>query len=343
MTRSTRPETAEVAGPSRPASRIWGILIGYGIALASLIWVFHDVAWAGLFANLPAMNWWWVALGIVLDIASYCAQGWRWSLLLRARGRFSPFEAAEAIYCGLYVNEILPMRVGELVRTYLAARRLKTPMAAVVSSIMVERFFDAVWLAVAIGTTILLVPLPGYIVKAEELLAGLVFAATALFVYLVLRREREAPARPESARITRKLERFLAQVGSGIRSIGLSRWFYAAFAVSSLVLTAQMFAFWSVMRGYGLTLSFWHGAVVLLIVHLGTLLPGAPSNLGTYQFFTVVGLMQFGVDKTLASGFSMVVFLLLTIPLWALGFLAFGRSGLMLRQVRSQLGTAASP
>jgi glycosyltransferase 2 family protein len=95
------------------------------------------------------------------------------------------------------------------------------------------------------------------------------------------------------------------------------------------------------MRGYGLDLSVWHGFAVVLIVHVGTMLPGAPSNLGTYQFFTVVGLTQFGVDKTLAGGFSMVVFLILTIPLWALGFVAFGRSGLIWHQIRTQMGIDA--
>jgi uncharacterized protein (TIRG00374 family) len=335
MEEVAKPEAEAAARPIRSALKTRGAWIGYIIALGCLIWVFHDVEWASLFANLPTMNWWWVALAVVSDIASYFFQGWRWSLLLRSRGRFSALNATQAIYCGLYVNEILPMRAGEVVRTYLAARWLRTGVTVIVSSIMVERFLDAVWLAFAVGTTILLVPLPRYILDAEELLAGLVFAATALFVYLVLRRKRKVPEELESARKPNRLRRILAQLAGGIRDIGLSRQLYASFAASSLVLILQILAFWLVMCGYGLQLSFWHGAAVVLIVHLGTLLPGAPSNIGTYQFFTVLGLTQFGVDKTLATGFSMVVFLILTIPLWILGFIAFGRAGMILQQILS--------
>jgi hypothetical protein len=66
--------------------------------------------------------------------------------------------------------------------------------------------------------------------------------------------------------------------------------------------------------------------------------PGAPSNVGTYQFFTVLGLLLFGVDKTVAGGFSVVVFLILTIPLWIIGLFAFGGAGLDLRTVRREAG-----
>ncbi|MFH1573645.1 MAG: lysylphosphatidylglycerol synthase transmembrane domain-containing protein [Acidobacteriota bacterium] len=332
------PVAGEVSGSARRAPKVGSALLGYGIALGCLIWVFHDVRWAALFSNLTAMNWWWVALAIVLDVAGYISQGWRWSLLLRALGRFSTLDAAQAIYSGLFVNEVLPLRVGEVLRGYLAARRLQTGIPAIVSSMMVERFFDAVWLALAVGATILLVPLPHYMLEAEEFLAGLVFAATALFVYLVLRPEKATGENLETAGIAGRLRRMLAQLGGGIRDIGRSGQLYAGFAVSSLVLICQILAYWLVMRGYGMRLSFWHGAAVLLIVHLGTLIPGAPSNIGTYQFFSVLGLTQFGIDKTLAGGFSVVVFLVLTIPLWAIGVIAFGRSGMTLQQIRRHPG-----
>jgi uncharacterized protein (TIRG00374 family) len=341
MARDGAPVTSVAPAPLRGAPKAGSALLGYGIALACLVWVFHDVRWSALFSNLAVMNWWWVALAVALDVASYLSQGWRWSLLLRSRGRFSTLDAAEAIYSGLFVNEILPMRVGEVLRGYLAARRLRTTIPAVVSSMMVERFFDAVWLALAVGATILLVPLPHYMLQAEELLAGMVFVATALFVYLVLRGEAPASGNFEATGIAGRLRRLLVQLGGGIRDIGRSGQLYAAFAASSLVLVFQILAFWLVMWGYGLHLSFWHGAAVLLIVHLGTLVPGAPSNVGTYQFFTVLGLTQFGIDKTLAGGFSVVVFLILTIPLWVLGVIAFGRSGMTLQHLRMQAGMAA--
>jgi hypothetical protein len=72
-------------------------------------------------------------------------------------------------------------------------------------------------------------------------------------------------------------------------------------------------------------------------VHLGTAIPGAPANAGSYPFFPVVGLTLFGVEKTRAAGFSVVVFVLLTVPLWVIGFFAIGRSGITVFAIRNQV------
>ncbi|MEN6533183.1 MAG: lysylphosphatidylglycerol synthase domain-containing protein, partial [Bryobacteraceae bacterium] len=122
---------------------------------------------------------------------------------------------------------------------------------------------------------------------------------------------------------------------------GSARSFYGAAALSSLLLALQVLSFWLVMRAYGMPLSIWHGAAVFLIVHLGTMVPNAPSNVGTYQFFTVLGLMLFDVDKTVAAGFSVAVFLILTIPLWVIGLFALGQTGLTLRMVREEVAKIA--
>jgi hypothetical protein len=89
---------------------------------------------------------------------------------------------------------------------------------------------------------------------------------------------------------------------------------WLAFALSLAFLMAQMLAFWLVLRGYGLNVSIWTSATVLMIVHLGTAVPNAPANVGTYQFFCVLALTLFGVEKTAATAFSVIAFVILTIP-----------------------------
>jgi glycosyltransferase 2 family protein len=73
---------------------------------------------------------------------------------------------------------------------------------------------------------------------------------------------------------------------------------------------------------------------VFLIVRLGTAIPNAPANVGTFQFFVVAGLTFFGLDKTAAAAFSIAVFLVLTIPLWLIGSIALSRTGLTLQNIR---------
>ena len=119
--------------------------------------------------------------------------------------------------------------------------------------------------------------------------------------------------------------------------------FATAALVSAGVLACQALAFWLVMVACGLRLSLWAGAITLLIVHLGTALPNAPGNVGSYQFFCIVGLSLFGIGKAEATAFSLVVFVVLTVPLWALGFFALRNSGLTLDQARREARTWLRP
>ena len=94
---------------------------------------------------------------------------------------------------------------------------------------------------------------------------------------------------------------------------------------------------WVLLLGYGFGLSPWAGLAIFLIVHLGTALPNAPGNIGTYQLLCVLALQLFGIAKAPAAGFSVAAFVILTAPLWGLGALALARSGASLATIRRDL------
>lgn len=118
--------------------------------------------------------------------------------------------------------------------------------------------------------------------------------------------------------------------------------FVLAGATLGAMLACQALAVWFMMLAYGMNLPIAAGGVVLLIVRLGTMIPNAPANIGSFQFFTVVALGMFGVEETLAAAFSIADFVVLTVPLWLLGLVALTKSGLTIASLRkevSRLGT----
>lgn len=311
---------------------------GWVVAGACLIWLLHDVHPRAILASAGRLSWTWVAGGIAFDILSYLAQGWRWELLLRPRGRLSVWRTTQAIYAGLFTNEVVPMRAGELVRMGLAARWLNTSARAVFASLLLERLMDGFWLAAAAGTAALFVPLPNSMRIATGVLGIVVLLGFGFFEWI----SRRPAGTPHTGRF-RAVLRWLQPMQESIRDAGLSRDFRTALLASGLVLLGQILAFWSIMQAAGLGLGIGAGAVVLLIVHLGTMIPNAPANLGSYQFFVVVGLAVFGVDKTSATAFSFVVFFLLTAPLWLIGSFALSRSGMTIASVSQRARDAAHP
>jgi uncharacterized membrane protein YbhN (UPF0104 family) len=310
-------------------------ILAWVLAGACLIWVFHDVHPGTVIKSVATLDPAWLAAAIALDILSYVCQGFRWRLLLERR--ISVIQATQAIYAGLFINEVFPMRLGEIARAYMVSRWLAMSFSLVVSSIIIERTFDAVWLTIGIGLTAMFVRLPANLLRAGDVLGIAVLIAAAVLLYAAFHGRREGGDQgvPGTAGF---IETFVLR----LRMMGRSRLFYTAFAFSAVYLMAQILSFWLVMRAYGLALNVWAGAATLLIIHLGTAIPNTPANIGTYQFFCVLGLTLFGIDKSTAAGFSVVVFVALTIPLWIAGFLSLSRSGITTRDIRQYVGHIAA-
>jgi glycosyltransferase 2 family protein len=315
----------------------------YSFALACLVWVFHNVHPRQLLAAMFIANWGFVALAIIADILTYVLQAFRWKLLLEPVGRLSTLRATQGIYAGLFTNELVPLRFGELVRAFLVSRWMSSRFTAVLPSMVIERFLDALWLAVGIALAAFFVPLPKDLVEVGDALGGMALLAAFLFLWMVVRTKKEAECteHDSTAPVRRWLQGFGSQLVSGLRDIGISQRLYVAALLSVSMLASQALALWFMMLACRIDLSLGAATIVLLVVRLGTAIPNAPANVGSFQFFTVLALRLFGEDKTVAAGFSMVYFLALTVPLWILGLLAISRTGMSLSTIRLEAAALA--
>ncbi len=333
-------------------SKIFRIAAGYFVAAACLIWVFHDADWKVLARNIAAINWWWVSLGVLFNVLGTFSQGYRWHLLLKPIGAIRIRRTTQAIFSGFFINDLLPMRMGEIARGYLVSVWMSTEFVSIIPSMALERLFEGVWLAIGIGLTAIFVPLPRALDRAADIFGLIVLALVGLVLFITMRKKRveknEPGESPVRAKWILRLKSLIERLGDGFRCIGLSRNFYLAFFVSLFYFVFQAFSFWFITKASGLQFSFWVGAAILFIVVFGTALPNVPANIGTYQFFSVIGLRLFGVGKTAAAGFSIVAFTLLTIPPLAVGFLVLARSGMTLASIKEKikhahLGLGGSP
>jgi glycosyltransferase 2 family protein len=321
----------------------FGAVLRYLITGGCLVWVFYDIHPGRFLEALSIKNWFLIIPAVFLQLYSFVLQGIRWKFLLHPLGKLSWIKTTQAIYAGQFANGMLPMRVGELVRVYLVSNWLKADFVAAIPSISIEFLFDCIWLAIAIGVAGFLVPLPPALEYAVFVLVIFVITALALFAFIVFW-ERKSSHRHHVTdnfilNLWNRLNRIFHRLLDGLQLIGFSGPFFGALVFSLLLLITQIGAFWLVMTACGLHLSIWKGSVVYLIVHLGTILPNAPSNVGTYQFFTVLGLSLFDVDKTMAAAFSVVVFVILTAPLLLAGFFSIHQTGLTQKKIREDILT----
>lgn len=319
-------------------SWLWPALV-YAVSIGCLIWVYRDFDWKNELPRLKHIHWMWILLAVVSDIAVYVCQGWRWSTLLSPVCEAPMWRSVQAIYIGLFANEVLPFRSGEAIRCYLQSLWSGISFPVAVSSALLERFFDGVWLILGFLLTTLFLPVQGRMKYGAGVLAVLVATLALLLLYAVHRRD----AAQDWLSKYRWLS-VLRHLVEGLHHMGQSRSFYAAGGISFLYLLLQVIPIYAMMRGYGLDhLSFAHAGAVLVILRLGTMVPGLPGNVGVFNVFAVAALRVIGIDRQIAKGLSGVMFFVITVPLLLAGILAVASAGVTIRDLqkkaRGQMGS----
>jgi glycosyltransferase 2 family protein len=314
-------------------------LVGYGLALVCLFWVLHDFHLSQAKDELSNVDWRWVVLGMGFDVLSYAVQALRWKFLLSPFGKVRLTHAIRAVFAGLFTNLIFPLRPGEFLRSYVLSNSEEIAVGRVLGSVGVERFIDLVIATACLAMVSLFVELPRRFQKVADTLGIVTLVLLAIVVLLVLYLEIKLGNDPKpGGGAGRRLPGRAMAVLVDLHAMGTAPSFYPAVLASLVMPFCQVLGLWAIMKSYGLHLSFLAAVVVLLVINLGVSLPNAPANVGSYQFFCVLGLSVFQVEKTTATGFSILAFLALTFPLVFLGFAALVRSGLSLRTMREKVG-----
>src|SRR6202167_6826650 len=160
--------------------------LGYALSAGCLFWVFHRYRIADLLQQVRQLEWQWVALGVALDLSVYVCQAWRWVLLYRPVDRLPFLRTVQAIFVGLFANEVLPLRVGELIRCYLVAHWSGLNLSVVFASAGVERLIDGFWMLVSFLITAIFVrKIPEDLTVVVVLMGLLVLAGGVTLLWVV--------------------------------------------------------------------------------------------------------------------------------------------------------------
>jgi len=319
--------------PSRGKHRLILVLTNL-ISVACLVWSLRDAHLSELKDDLATMSWGWVAVAVVADVVVYFWHGWRWALLLRPVVRVRYRDAVSSIYVGLFANEILPFRAGELLRCYLLGREAEFPFSVSLSSALIERVFDGIWLSLCLVATLQFVPIPRqlhYIVDGAYALTATVLVGALVLGVAMFQRRRNR----EAAVAAQGWHRHLAVLLDDLGLIGHSRYLIVAFVQSLPYLLLQVIPIWATFRGYGFDLSIGAAFALMVMLRLGSAIPQAPGNLGLFQFLTREVLQHiFNVVPDEAARFSLVLWGVVTLPLLIGGFIAADFTGAHLGDLR---------
>jgi uncharacterized protein (TIRG00374 family) len=311
------------------------------VLFAFLLWT---VDLRELGAQLARTSWGWVMVAVALGVAGIYARAFRWRWLFPPGT--PPPGIVPATMIGYMANNVLPLRAGEFVRVYAAARRLReaeplSPTQAfwlVAATVVLERVLDSLALVLILTGLVLLRPVPA----AVEWAAGLLFLVDVVGVAMLVTVAR-APllARRVVVGVTHRwpwLERLaLSTFDTGLRGLAGIRTPAHALRIAAwtpVVWVLPAAAAWAMLRAVHLDLPFIAGWVVLAFVGIGISVPSAPGYLGVFHFAAKLALETFGVASSTALAYALLYHASAVLPITLLGWLYLLREHLSLGDVR---------
>jgi uncharacterized protein (TIRG00374 family) len=322
-------------------SKNWRIWLGLIISLLLIYLVVRNTDPAELAAALAAANYWWLVPAMLVYFVGVWLRAWRWRFLLRSIKPLPVGLLFRTIIIGYMANNILPFRLGEIVRAYALGAKGGVSKAATLTTIVVERVMDGLTMVGFMVVASLLLPLDQTLRNTVRL-SGLIFLVVVVVLFAIVASRRLADAlvrlflRPFPRALAVKLEALAASFLNGLGALRSPRDLAGVLVFSVLGWLPESAMYALIGAGFGLGQPF---AVYMLTTaagNLGAMVPSTPGYIGVFDAPAKYVLVLSGVADGLATSFTLVLHAALLMPVILLGFVFLWQEGLSLRGLQQQ-------
>jgi glycosyltransferase 2 family protein len=317
---------SERQGP-RPLSVALGIAISAGL----LLWTLRGVNLSDVLRHMRGAHPAPLVVAVVIATLTFPLRLIRWRLLLRDEqgGAYPAVPLWHAIALGFTANNVLPLRAGELIRSYTAARLAPARFSTVLSSIAVERIFDALTIVALLTVALASPDLPpnltvggqsvASLARAGALASALGLLLAVLVVAAPLTAERLVRTVIPAPRLAGAIVSLIEGVRQGLlvlrtpsRLAGVVFW--------SLVLwLVNAFGFYVGFAAFDIPVSYLGALLLQGLLILGIAIPSTPGFFGPFEAVIVAVLSLYGVPKDVAFSYALAFHITSFVPITLLG------------------------
>ena len=309
------------------------------LSSALFLWLAaRGIDWSQFGEALRQTRFVYLIPAVVLTMLGHFSRAVRWKYMMAPVKpcKIRPLWAATAI--AFMVNNLLPARLGELVRAFVIGRSQNVSRSASFATIVYERVVDVFVLIILLWFCMVRISGPEWLARSAEILV--VFNVALFFLLWAMVRWRQR-FRELIARLVRPLppetqQRMHDSADAFVVGLGVVTKPAATLPISVLSIAVwgcAVAAVWFCLLAFNLRLPPLTSILIIVLTSLGSMIPSAPAFLGTLQYACVIGLGVYGVDRSQALAFSAVYHATQFVPITLAGLYYAWRSHLHWREL----------
>jgi glycosyltransferase 2 family protein len=303
--------------------------IGVAISVVALLLVIRSVDLAAAWNVLRSAQPQWIALMLVFIAGDVVLRGIRWKVLLSPVAKVPLLASISSLLVGYLANNVLPARLGEIVRSHDLGERTGVSRSTVLGTVVVERVVDTIVVVVIAAIAILVLSVRGIV--ASAVLVGLAISGLLVVAIALGMAAHRLPGADRAAAWIGQWPRVhgtLVRLRTGLSIVSDIRVMIVAVVLSVGSWSFTVLAFAAAAQAVGIEPTLGQAALLAAGTNLATAVPAAPGYIGTYELAAVTIAASVGIDRESALAFVVLVHvasLLLTSVGGAIAFMSGGR------------------
>jgi hypothetical protein len=299
-------------------------LPGLMISAFFLWWTFRGFKLATL-ESIRLVAPLWIFGLLVGTCMSYGLRSYRWWRMMRSTGARLK-TCFRVLITSLAANNILPLRIGDVMRIFTYAPDLNASPSVILSTVILEKLLDIFTLVVLLVVTVHtgkgLPPKTRVLVKTLLLISGV-----GLIVMVAGSRALVRPIKVVFAKLPAKLgkvEHWLLLALDAIRQIGIVGMVWL-FGLSLVIWLSESLLYFSAMQMIGLRTNLgarldWGAPLqAVSLANFAFLVPSAPGGIGPFEWACQNALKLHSVTSSSAGLFGLLIHLWLLASITSVG------------------------
>ncbi len=286
---------------------------------AAIYWSLMGVEMGDVFARMGEADLVLIAGVLLMTTLNLLIRAAVWKAIVRPMKSVSLYNAFTSYLVGVFSNLFLPFKLGDVAQGYSLGRKTAINKFSLVTTVLVQRVFEIASLLIIMVIIAALFSFPMLLERRNVVLVITVVLAIAFLVLLTFFKEQvitwvERRLQVISPSFALTVKRGFYQFIDGTRAINslsdITRILTLSFLSWLVQITMALLMAWSL----DIRIDFISASIVLLVINIGLLIPIAPGNIGTFQFFSIIALSWFSVAKSKALTFAILFQVVQGIP-----------------------------
>ena len=306
-------------------------------------WLFvRKIEWSSLGVAFSEAKYIYILPTIIIMFVAQYIRAIRWEVLLSPIKKVSVLNLFSVSMIGFMANNVLPARLGEIIRPVMIARKEKIGVSTSFATIAIERVFDILGIIVIASLLFCFLPSDNetnsqaVILQLKKWSAIMAFlgicAITTLFLLSLYPKRAGAVfekllfvfPHPLRDKLVNMLHSFI----SGLQVFDHKTKLLWAGALSIVIWLLNAASIYVLSYSFDIGLSFAGSCFVAVCLALAVALPQAPGFIGVFHIATQKSLDVFGIDLSSAQSFAILLWAINFVPITITGLLFLWREGI---------------